>query len=61
FTDKELTFMTEASTESSESQTRRFYRLWCLKESTIKALDAQPDFDLKTIEFTIQDEEETEK
>ncbi|KAI1319780.1 hypothetical protein EDD11_003165 [Mortierella claussenii] len=65
FTPKEITFMVDAATETSqpcaESQLKRFYRLWCLKESIIKALDVQPDFDLKTIEFTIQDEEETEK
>ncbi|KAF8925660.1 hypothetical protein EDD21DRAFT_8424 [Dissophora ornata] len=63
FTPKEMTFM-EAATESSgpctENQLRRFYRLWCLKESIINALDVRSNFDLKTIEFTIQDEEETE-
>ncbi|KAF9354339.1 hypothetical protein BGX34_011091 [Mortierella sp. NVP85] len=44
-----------------EYRLKRFYRLWCLKESMIKALDVQSGFDLKTIEFTIQDEEETEE
>ncbi|KAF9355597.1 hypothetical protein BGX26_006374 [Mortierella sp. AD094] len=57
--------MAEASKESSpscnESQLKRFYRLWCLKESIAKALDVRSDFDLKSFEFTIQDEEETEK
>ncbi|KAG0365074.1 hypothetical protein BGZ54_006879 [Gamsiella multidivaricata] len=65
FTPKEMLFMIEAATASSEpcveSQIKRFSRLWCLKESIIKALDVRPDFDLKTIEVTIQDEEETEK
>ncbi|KAF9904713.1 hypothetical protein BX616_001219 [Lobosporangium transversale] len=65
FTEKEITFMAEASAEGTqpctETQLKRFYRLWCLKESTIKALDVRPDFDLKTIEFVIHDEEETEK
>ncbi|KAF9111649.1 hypothetical protein BGX27_004629 [Mortierella sp. AM989] len=65
FTPKEMTFMADASEASSpsctESQLRRFYRLWCLKESIIKALDAPSNFDLKSFEFTIQDEEETEK
>lgn len=51
----------ESSPSNTENQVKRFYRLWCLKESMIKALNAQSDFDLKTIEFTIQDEEETEK
>jgi len=58
--------MQEAPVEDSsqsimEYRLKRFYRLWCLKESMIKALDVQSGFDLKTIEFTIQDEEETEK
>ncbi|KAG0304976.1 hypothetical protein BGZ98_004765 [Dissophora globulifera] len=62
FTPKEMKFMTDASSPSrSETQLKRFYRLWCLKESMIKALDVSSDFDLKTIEFTIQDNEETEK
>ncbi|KAF9159038.1 hypothetical protein BGX20_003135, partial [Mortierella sp. AD010] len=65
FTSKEMSFMAEAPEESSspsnDRQLKRFYRLWCLKESIIKALDAPSDFDLKSIEFTIQDEEETEK
>lgn len=46
---------------SVDAQLKRFYRLWCLKESIVKALDINSDFDLKSIEFTIQDEEETEK
>lgn len=46
---------------SVDAQLKRFYRLWCLKESIVKALDIDSDFDLKSIEFTIQDEEETEK
>ncbi|KAK3830011.1 MAG: hypothetical protein J3R72DRAFT_456242 [Linnemannia gamsii] len=46
---------------SVDAQLKRFYRLWCLKESIVKALDIHSDFDLKSIEFTIQDEEETQK
>ncbi|KAF9385924.1 hypothetical protein CPC16_007789 [Podila verticillata] len=46
---------------ASENQLRRFYRLWCLKESITKALGVGLDFDLRSIEFTIQDEEETVK
>ncbi|KAF9080131.1 hypothetical protein BGX23_002609, partial [Mortierella sp. AD031] len=68
FTPNEITFMVKASPESSspdcasvDAQLKRFYRLWCLKESIVKALDISSDFDLKSIEFTIQDEEETEK
>ncbi|KAF9123807.1 hypothetical protein BGW39_008681 [Mortierella sp. 14UC] len=74
FTPNEITFMVKAAsaTESASSesvdcavsddaQLKRFYRLWCLKESIVKALDINSDFDLKSIEFTIQDEEETEK
>ena len=45
----------------AETQLKRFYRLWCLKESIVKALDVGVDFNLKTIEMTIQDTEETEK
>ncbi|KAF9576498.1 hypothetical protein EC968_007976 [Mortierella alpina] len=73
FTPKEMVFMTEAATDTEGSsqvscasteksqQLRRFYRLWCLKESIVKALDAAEDFNLKSIELTIQDEQETEK
>ncbi|OAQ33333.1 hypothetical protein K457DRAFT_29253 [Linnemannia elongata AG-77] len=69
FTPNEITFMVKASSPESSSpdcasvdaQLKRFYRLWCLKESIVKALDINSDFDLKSIEFTIQDEEETEK
>ncbi|KAF9922706.1 hypothetical protein FBU30_007163 [Linnemannia zychae] len=68
FTPKEIDFMVMAPQSSSESecasvdaQLKRFYRLWCLKESIVKALDITSGFDLKSIEFTIQDEEETEK
>ncbi|KAF9433429.1 hypothetical protein BGZ76_009477 [Entomortierella beljakovae] len=65
FTPKEMTFMAEASKESSsasiEGQLKRFYRLWCLKESIVKALDTRDDLDPRSFEFTIQDEEETEK
>ncbi|KAG0045194.1 hypothetical protein BGZ83_009568 [Gryganskiella cystojenkinii] len=70
FTTKEMNFMAEAG-EGSDSgdsasepmgdcQLRRFYRLWCLKESIVKALDVGIDFNLKSIEFTIQDPEETQ-
>ncbi|KAF9407012.1 hypothetical protein BGZ94_002865 [Podila epigama] len=52
---------TDASSVSSASETqlRRFYRLWCLKESVAKALGQGFDFDHRSVEFTIQDEEET--
>ncbi|KAF9319187.1 hypothetical protein BG006_003039, partial [Podila minutissima] len=46
---------------ASENQLRRFYRLWCLKESTVKALGVGYEFNLRSIEFTIQDKEETVK
>lgn len=46
---------------ASENQLRRFYRLWCLKESIVRALGVGYEFDLRSIEFTIQDEEETVK
>ncbi|KAF9995488.1 hypothetical protein BGZ80_011800 [Entomortierella chlamydospora] len=65
FTPKEMSFMAEAPEESSpssnESQLERTRRPWCLNGSIVKALDAPSDFVLKSIEFTIQDEEETEK
>jgi len=51
----------DASSEPmAETQLRRFYRLWCLKESIVKALDVGIDFNLKSIEMTIQDTEETQ-
>ncbi|KAG0324403.1 hypothetical protein BG004_003476 [Podila humilis] len=50
-----------STSTASENQLRRFYRLWCLKESMAKALGLGLDFDLRSIEFTIQDEEETIK
>ncbi|KAG0026501.1 hypothetical protein BGZ82_009446 [Podila clonocystis] len=46
---------------ASENQLRRFYRLWCLKESIVKALGVGYEFDLRSIEFIIQDKEETVK
>ena len=66
FTPNEITFMVKASSSpedcaSVDAQLKRFYRLWCLKESIVNALDISSGFDLKSIEFTIQDEEETEK
>ncbi|KAG0203996.1 hypothetical protein BGX28_003924 [Mortierella sp. GBA30] len=73
FTPKEMMFMTEAANDAdassmplcinaeSNQQRRRLYRLWCLKGSVVNALDVASDFDLKSIELTIQDQEETEK
>ncbi|KAF9313390.1 hypothetical protein BG003_005254 [Podila horticola] len=72
FTSKELAFMSDASdaassassvssTTSINSQLRRFYRIWCLKESIVKALGVGIDFNLKSFEFSVQEEDETVK
>ncbi|KAF9428235.1 hypothetical protein BGZ94_002992 [Podila epigama] len=74
FTSKELAFMSDAGSDISSpvssvssvstianSQLRRFYRMWCLKESIVKALGVGIDFDLKSFEFSIQEEEESLK
>ncbi|KAF9921858.1 hypothetical protein FBU30_008078 [Linnemannia zychae] len=66
FTAKEIAFMKDAPADPSEpsgtrSQLKRFYRMWCLKESIAKALGVGIDFNLKSFEFDIQDEEETTK
>ncbi|KAF9371704.1 hypothetical protein BGX21_005034 [Mortierella sp. AD011] len=60
-----MSFMAKAPEESSpssnDSQLERTRRPSCLNWSIVKALDMPSDFVLKSIEFTIQDEEETEK
>ncbi|KAG0357468.1 hypothetical protein BG005_003496 [Podila minutissima] len=60
-TSKELAFMSDASVTSTNSQLRRFYRIWCLKESVVKALGVGIDFNLKSFEFSVQEEDETLK
>ncbi|KAG0034719.1 hypothetical protein BGZ81_003417 [Podila clonocystis] len=50
-----------SSMTSTNSQLRRFYRLWCLKESIVKALGVGIDFNLKSFEFSVQEEDETLK
>lgn len=50
-----------SSTTSINSQLRRFYRIWCLKESIVKALGVGIDFNLKSFEFSVQEEDETVK
>lgn len=66
FTAKEVAFMTDAPADPSSPsgtapQLKRFYRMWCLKESIVKALGVGIDFNLKSFEFDVQDEEETTK
>jgi len=48
-----------AASSSTRNQLKRFYRLWCLKESTVKALGVGIDCNLKSFEFLIKDVEET--
>jgi len=50
-----------SSPSGKAAQLKRFYRMWCLKESIVKALGVGLDFNLKSFEFDIQDEEETTK
>ncbi|KAF9149275.1 hypothetical protein BG015_008939 [Linnemannia schmuckeri] len=66
FTAKEVAFMRNAPADPSSPsgtapQLKRFYRMWCLKESIVKALGVGIDFNLKSFEFDVQDEEETSK
>ncbi|KAI1320015.1 hypothetical protein EDD11_002346 [Mortierella claussenii] len=66
FTLREMSFMKSAPADpaapgSTNNQLRRFYRMWCLKESIVKALGVGIDFNLKSFEFAIQEEEHTEK
>ncbi|KAG0286741.1 hypothetical protein BGZ96_009208 [Linnemannia gamsii] len=66
FTAKEVAFMTDApadplSPSGTAAQLKRFYRMWCLKESIVKALGVGIHFNLKSFEFDVQDEEETTK
>ncbi|KAI7826092.1 4'-phosphopantetheinyl transferase superfamily [Gamsiella multidivaricata] len=63
FTKGELAFMNSApldqdASSRSDDQFRRFYRLWCLKESVVKTLGVGIDFNLQSFEFVIQNEEE---
>ncbi|KAF9338047.1 hypothetical protein BG006_000036 [Podila minutissima] len=60
-TSKEVAFMSDASVTSTNSQLRRFYRIWCLKESIVKALGVGIGFNLKSFEFSVQEEDETLK
>ncbi|KAG0243597.1 hypothetical protein BGW41_001808 [Actinomortierella wolfii] len=59
FTAAEQKFMYGA--RNHEHQLRRFYRLWCLKESVVKAIGVGIDYNLKAIEFTVKDPEESLK
>ncbi|KAF9091282.1 hypothetical protein BGX29_007813 [Mortierella sp. GBA35] len=66
FTAREVAFMRDApadptSPSGTAPQLKRFYRMWCLKESIVKALGVGIDFNLKSFEFDVQDEEETTK
>ncbi|KAG0265801.1 hypothetical protein BGZ95_003222, partial [Linnemannia exigua] len=63
FTTEEVAFMKNApadplSPTGTGPQLKRFYRMWCLKESIVKALGVGIDFNLKSFEFDVQDEEE---
>ncbi|KAF9206067.1 hypothetical protein BGZ49_003100, partial [Haplosporangium sp. Z 27] len=61
FTSKEMSFMRSAPSDpgAADGHLRRFYRMWCLKESIVKALGVGIDFNLKSFEFTINDSVET--
>ncbi|KAK3841398.1 MAG: 4'-phosphopantetheinyl transferase superfamily [Linnemannia gamsii] len=66
FTADEVAFMKNAPADPSSPtgtgpQLKRFYRMWCLKESIVKALGVGIDFNLKSFEFDVQDDEETTK
>ncbi|KAG0055185.1 hypothetical protein BGZ83_009361 [Gryganskiella cystojenkinii] len=66
FTSKEMQFMTDADNDPAApsntiNQLKRFYRMWCLKESTVKALGVGIDFNLKSFEFSIQQNRVTAK
>ncbi|KAF9353807.1 hypothetical protein BGX26_008420 [Mortierella sp. AD094] len=63
FTSKEMSFMRSAPSDPAapDSHLRRFYRMWCLKESIVKALGVGIDFNLKSFEFTINETVETLK
>ncbi|KAG0198218.1 hypothetical protein BGX28_008331 [Mortierella sp. GBA30] len=61
-----MTFMRKVPLDPSSSsvtntQLRRFYRMWCLKESIVKALGIGIDFNLASFEFTTHDTELTLK
>ncbi|KAF9188953.1 hypothetical protein BGZ51_000201 [Haplosporangium sp. Z 767] len=64
FTPNEIAFMKDAPLDpeaptSTNNNLRRFYRMWCLKEATVKSLGIGIDCNLKSFEFVIQDTEET--
>ncbi|KAF9272824.1 hypothetical protein BGZ68_002055 [Mortierella alpina] len=64
FSAKEMAFMKRAAADpaaplATANQLRRFYRMWCLKESVVKALGVGLDFNLKSFEFSITDTEQT--
>lgn len=59
-----MAFMKRAAADpaaplATANQLRRFYRMWCLKESVVKALGVGLDFNLKSFEFSITDTEQT--
>jgi 4'-phosphopantetheinyl transferase len=45
--------------KSTNNQLKRFYRMWCLKESVVKALGVGIDFNLQSFEFIAHEEETT--
>ncbi|KAF9352185.1 hypothetical protein BGX34_000131 [Mortierella sp. NVP85] len=62
FTTTELDYMKAAphdpdAPNSTNNQLKRFYRMWCLKESVVKALGVGIDFNLQSFEFIAQEEE----
>ncbi|KAF9901633.1 hypothetical protein BX616_002197 [Lobosporangium transversale] len=66
FTLNELSFVKNApsdllDSQNASNQRRRFCRVWCLKESVGKALGVGIDYNLRSVEFSIHEEEETQK
>ncbi|KAG0227359.1 4'-phosphopantetheinyl transferase superfamily [Mortierella sp. GBAus27b] len=62
FTPGEMAYMKSAPHDpdapaSSKNQLKRFYRMWCLKESVVKALGTGIDYNLQSFEFIAQEEE----
>jgi phosphopantetheinyl transferase len=63
FTAREVAFIRDAPTDPpsltvTRPQLKRFYRMWCLKESLVKALGVGIGYNLKSFEFDVQDEVE---